>query len=73
MHQARRQYSVTGGVGAEINFGGHQKFIYVNLRGAWGMRNLSQSGSNEEGEDQRIKGTFRPKSGIQAISPAENR
>ena len=30
--QARRQDSVTGG--AEINFGGHEKFIYVNSRGA---------------------------------------
>ena len=33
--QARRQDSVTGG-GAEINFGGHEKFIYVNSRGARG-------------------------------------
>ena len=67
------QDSVTGGGRAELNFGGHKKFIYVTLRGARGMRNLSQSGSNEEGEDQRIKGIFRPKSGIQAVSSAENR
>ena len=35
-HQARRQDSVTegGGGGAERNFGGHKKFIYVNLRRA---------------------------------------
>ena len=34
MHQVWRQDSVTGG--AELNFGGHEKFIYVNLRGAQG-------------------------------------
>ena len=76
MHQAWRQDRVTGGGGgggAELNFGGHEKFIYVNLRGARGTKKLSQSGSNEEGEDQRIKGIFRLKSRIQAVSPAENR
>ena len=36
--QARRQDSVTGGGGAEINFGGHEKFIYVNSRGARGRK-----------------------------------
>ena len=34
MLQARHQDSVTEG--AEINFGGHEKFIYVNSRGALG-------------------------------------
>ena len=31
------------------------------------MRNLSQSGSDEQGEEQRFKGIFRPKSEIQAV------
>ena len=30
-------------------------------------RNLSQSGSDEQGEEQRFKGIFRPKSEIQAV------
>ena len=34
--QARRQGSVTRG--AEINLGGHEKFIYVNSRGARGNK-----------------------------------
>ena len=29
---ARRQDSVAGGGGAEMNFGGHEKFVNVNLR-----------------------------------------
>ena len=33
-----------------------------------GSRNVSQSGSNEQGEDQRFKGIFRLKSGIHAVS-----
>ena len=49
-----------GGGGAEINFGGHEKFICVNSRGARGMKNSFQSGSNEEGEDQKKK-VFVPK------------
>ena len=39
--QARRQHSVTGGAG--INFGGHEKFIYVNSRGARGAREIYPS------------------------------
>ena len=39
--QARRQDNVTGwgggGGGAEINFWGHEKFIYVKLSGAGGQ------------------------------------
>ena len=70
--QARRQNSVTGG--AEINFGGARAVYFVRIReGHGGTRNLSQSGSIEQGEKQRIKGIFRPKSQIQAVFPAENR
>ena len=36
LKQARRQDSVTGG--AEINFGGQKKFIYMNSRVAWGHK-----------------------------------
>ena len=36
-------------------------------------RNLSQSGSNEQCEDQRLKGIFLPKPGIQAVFQAESR
>ena len=52
--QARHQDSVTGG--AEINFGGHEKFIYVNSRGRGGTRSLFECGSNEKGEDQKKEG-----------------
>ena len=37
-----------------------------------GTRNLSQSGSNEQGENQKFKGIFQPKLGIQAVFPAKN-
>ena len=70
--QARRQDSVTGG--AEINFGGARAVYFVWIREEHGgTRNLSQSGSSEQGEKQRFKGIFRPKSQIQALFPAENR
>ena len=36
LRQARRQDSVTGEGGAEINFWEHKKFIYVNSKGARG-------------------------------------
>ena len=36
-----------------------------------GTRYLSQSGSNQQGEEQRFKGIFRPKSEIQALFPAK--
>ena len=63
--QARRQDSVTGG---------HEKFILCEFeRGTGGTRNLSQSGSNKQGEEQNVKGIFRPKSKIQAVFPAEIR
>ena len=40
---ARRQDSVTGGEGAEINFGGgHEKFIYVNSMGVRGHEKLKK-------------------------------
>ena len=42
-------------------------------QGHGGTRNLSQPGSNEQGEDQRLKGIFQPKSELQAVFPAENR
>ena len=67
--QVRRQDSVTGG--AEINFGGARKVYLCEFER--GTRNLSQSQLNEQGEDQRFKGIFRPRSGIQAVFPAENR
>ena len=38
-----------------------------------GTRNLFQSGSNEQGEDLRLKGICRPKSQIQVVFSAENR
>ena len=60
--------------GAEINFGKAREVYFVGIReGHGGTRNLSQSGSNEQGEEQRFKGIFRPKSEIQAVFPAENR
>ena len=53
--QARRQDSVTGG--AEINFGRAREVYFVWIReGHWGTRNLSQSGSNKQGEEQKLKG-----------------
>ena len=61
MHQAWRQYSVTGGGGRTKFWGPWEVYLCEFERG---MRNLSQSGSNEEGEDQRSKGIFRPKLGI---------
>ena len=38
---------------AEINFWGHEKFIYVNSRGARGTRNLIQCGSSEQAKDKK--------------------
>ena len=50
--QTLHQDSLTGG--AEINFRGFEKFIYMNSRGVGGTRNLfQQCGSNEQGEDQK--------------------
>ena len=43
-------------LGGKINFGGHEKFIYVWIRDEHeGTRNLFQCGSNEKGEDQKKK------------------
>ena len=62
------------GGGAEINFGGAREVYFVGIReGHGGTRNLSQSGSNEQSEEQRLKGIFRPNSEIQAVFPAEDR
>ena len=61
---------------AEINLGGHEQFILCEIERATahgGTRNLSQSGSNEQGEEQRFKVIFRPKSEIQAVFPTKNR
>ena len=70
--QARHQDSVIGG--AEINFGGAREHYFVWIREEHaGTTNLSRSGSNEHGEEQRLKGIFRPKSEIQAVFPAEDR
>ena len=52
MNQARRQDSVTGG--AEINFGGAREVYLCEFER--GTRNLSQSESNEQGEDQKFRG-----------------
>ena len=72
--QARRQDSVTGGGEAEINFGGHEKLILCEFeRGHGGTRNLSQSGSNKQGEEQKVNGIFLPKWEIQTVFPAKNR
>ena len=74
--QARRQDSVTGGGGG----GGRNKFwearevYFVSIReGHRGTWNLFQSGSNKQGEEQKVKGIFRLKSEFQAVFPAENR
>ena len=67
--QARRKDSVTGG--AEIKFGGARKVYSCEFE--MGMRNLSQSGLNEQGEDQKLRGIFRPKSEIQTVFTAQNR
>ena len=56
--------------GAEINFGGHEKFILCEFERGMGAR---ERDSNEQGEEQRSKGIFRPKSEIQAVFPAKNR
>ena len=49
--QARRQDSVTGG--AEINFGGHEQFIYVNSREArelcWSVDETKMVKTNKKG------------------------
>ena len=43
--------------GTEINLGEHEKFILCEFeRGTGGTRNLSQSGSNKQGEKQKVKG-----------------
>ena len=48
--------------------GGYEKFVLCEFeRGTGARRNLSQSGSDEQGEKQRFKGIFRPKSEIQAV------
>ena len=61
-----------GGVGRN-KFWGEQEVYFVWIgEGRGGTRNLSQSGSNEQGEEQRFKRIFRPKSKIQAVFPAEN-
>ena len=70
MH-ARRQNSVTGGGEAEINFGGHQKFFYVNLRGAreiypsLDQMNKVKTKTSEGffGRNQKFKQFLRPKTG----------
>ena len=50
--QAQRQDSVTGG--AEINFRrAREVYLCEFERGTGGTRNLSQSRSNEQGEDQK--------------------
>ena len=68
VEQARRQDSVTGG--RNKFWGAREVYLCEFERGT---RNLSQSGSNEQGEDERLKGIFQPKSEIQAIFTAENR
>ena len=62
-----------GGGGAEINFGGTRSlFMWIRV-GHGGTRNLSQSESNEQGEDRKFRGIFRLKSEIQTFFPTENR
>ena len=62
--QARCQNSVTGG--AEINFGGEREVYFVWIqKGHGGTRNLSLSGSKEQGVVRKFKGIFRLKSEIQ--------
>ena len=68
VNQARRQDSVTGG--AEINFGGHEKFTLCEFERGTGAR---ERDSNEQGEEQRSEGIFRPKLGTETVFPAENR
>ena len=43
----------------------------MNSRGAQGQEKFTQSGRNEQGEDQRFKGIFRLKSEIQTFFPAK--
>ena len=70
--QARRQDSVTGE--AEINFGGAREVYLCEFeRGARGTRNLLQSGSNEQGENQTFRGICRPTKETQTVFPARNR
>ena len=45
--QVRRQDSVDWGGGAKINFGGHEKFIYVNSMGARGHEKLQKRTSSQ--------------------------
>ena len=65
--QARRQDSMTGGGGINKFWGGTRSLFCVNSRGHGGTRNLSQSGSNKQGEEQKVKEIFRSKSEIQAF------
>ena len=80
LDQARRQDSVTGGGGG--GGGGRNKFwgareVYLcEFERGTGAREiypcLDQT-NKVKTEDRRIKGIFRPKSGIQAAFLAENR
>ena len=79
--QARRQDSVTGG--AEINFGGHEKFILCEFERGTGAREIypsldqinkvrSKTSKGFSGRNRKFKRFFRPKSEIQAVFPAKN-
>ena len=70
--QARRQDSVTGG--AEINFGGHEKFILCEFERGTGAREIypsldqinkvrSKTSKGFSGRNRKFKRFFRPKSG----------
>ena len=63
MIQARRHDRVTGG--AEINFGGAREVYLCEFERGTGAREIYPSlhESNEQGESQKFKGIFRPKTG----------
>ena len=72
--QARRQDSVTGGGGAEVNFGGAQEVYLCEFERGTGAREIYRSldqmnkvkTKNSEGysgRNQKFKRLFRPKTG----------
>ena len=61
-------------LGGRNKFWGGTRSLFMWIReGHRSMRNLSRSGSNEQGEDQKFRVIFRSKSEIQPVFSAKNR
>ena len=60
--------------GGRNKFWGAREVYFVWIReGRGGTRNLSHSGSNEQGKEQKFQGFFRPQSDFQAVFATENK